>query len=101
MLRFLVTFHPGRMPQDAQAVADARQAIARWANHAGHALDDLGSPVRSALVISRDGIHAEHAAQTLLGWSVVQATDAADAAWLLRDHPLVQRGCLAQIHEPV
>jgi len=101
VLRFLITFHPSQMPQDAQGVADARQAIARWANQAGSALDDLGSPVRSVIVISRDGVHEGHSSEALLGWSIVQAVDARQAARLLRDHPLVQRGCLALIHEPV
>ena len=57
MARFLVTYHAGDMPHDPQAMAQVRHALIHWAQNAGPALADFGSPIRSATTISSNGAH--------------------------------------------
>jgi hypothetical protein len=99
--RFLVTYHTGDLPHDPQSVAQIRAAFAQWAAKAGAALADLGAPIRSATTISREGIREGPPGGPFMGWSVIEAEDGKAAARLLEDHPILIRGGIVQLSEPI
>jgi hypothetical protein len=101
MARFLITYYAGNMPSDPDSIASARGAFMQWAEQAGPALAEVGSPVRSAITIAADGAPDAVDLQPLLGWSVIEATNREAAVRLMRDHPFVSRGGIVQICEPV
>jgi len=101
MARFLVTYYAGDMPHDRHAVAQARHAFLQWAEKAGPALADLGSPIRSVTTISATGVHDEPAAGPFMGWSVIEAASREAAAGILQDHPFINHGGMLQLSEPV
>ena len=101
MARFLITYHVGDMPQDPEAIAQARRAFIQWAAKTGAALADVGAPVRSAMTISSDGIHDGAQASPFMGWSVIEAEDGDAAVRLVADHPFLSRGGILQLSEPI
>lgn len=101
MARFLVTYHAGSMALDAASVAAARAEFARWAGQVGAALYDPGGPVRSARIVTGDGVRDGWLEGPLMGWSVIEAVDRDAAVRLLRGHPFVSRGCTLQVSESV
>jgi len=101
MARFLVTYHAGDMPPDPQAIAHVRHALIQWAQKAGPALADFGSPIRSATTISSTGIHDGPAASPFMGWSVIEAENPAAAAHIVQAHPFISYGGMLQLSEPV
>jgi hypothetical protein len=101
MARFLITYYPGGMAQDAESIAQARRAFAEWAARTGAALADIGAPIRSTTIISSEGIHNGAPAGPFMGWSVIEAEDGSTAVRLLRDHPFLSRGGIVQLSEPI
>ncbi len=101
MARFLVTYYAGDMPSDPVSIADARRAFVRWAEQAGPALADVGTPVRSATTLGGDGPRDGLPGQQLLGWSVIEAADNHAAVQLVQNHPFISRGGIVQVSEPV
>jgi hypothetical protein len=99
--KFLVTFLPGDMAQDAASIAAARRALALWMTRTGFALVDAGGPIRSTTTLSRDGISYTNTSDPWMGWSVIDAADRQAALRLLQDHPLLPLGAVLQINEPV
>ncbi|MFI5262046.1 MAG: hypothetical protein ACHQZR_05795, partial [Candidatus Limnocylindrales bacterium] len=94
MARYLITYHGPGMPHDPAAIGQAREAFLAWAQRAGPALVDPGSPIAARRTV---GGPAEG---PVLGWSVIEAASAQDVADLLADHPFVSRGGSLQINEP-
>jgi len=101
MARFLVTYHAGDMPHDPQEMAHVRHALIQWAQKAGPALADFGSPIRSATTISSSGIHDGPAAGPFMGWSVIEAGNPAAAVRIVQAHPFIGYGGMLQLSEPV
>jgi hypothetical protein len=101
MARFLVTFYAGDMACDAASIADARRAFVQWAELAGPALADVGTPVRAAVTIAADGVRDRMPGEPLLGWSVLEAADRDAAVRLVRDHPFLSLGGILQVSDPV
>jgi hypothetical protein len=101
MARFLITYYAGDMPSDPDSIASARRAFIRWAEQAGPALAEIGSPVRSAITIGASSDTDAADRQPLLGWSVIEAPNRDRAVRLMRDHPFISRGGIVQISEPV
>jgi hypothetical protein len=101
MAKFLITYYAGDMPSDPESIASARRAFMRWAEQAGPALAEVGTPVRCATTIGADTARNAVDRQPLMGWSVIEATDRHAAIRLVRDHPFISRGGMLQISEPV
>jgi hypothetical protein len=101
MTRFLITYYAGDMPSDPDSIASARRAFTQWAEQAGPALAEAGSPVRSAITIGADTAPDTADRQPMMGWSVIEATDRHAAVQLMRDHPFISRGGILQISEPI
>jgi hypothetical protein len=101
MARFLITYYAGNMPSDPDSIASARGAFMLWAEQAGPALAEAGSPIRSAVTIGADGALDAVDLQPLMGWSVIEAANRDAAVRLMRDHPFISRGGILQICEPV
>jgi hypothetical protein len=101
MAKFLVIYYAGDMDADPDSVASARCAFMRWAEQAGPALAEVGSPVRSAVTIGADSGGNAADRPPLMGWSVIEAADRDAAFRLMRDHPFISRGGILQINEPV
>jgi hypothetical protein len=101
MAKFLITYYAGDMPPDPDSIASARRAFMRWAEQAGPALAEVGTPVRSAMTIGAERVGDAVDQQPLMGWSVIEAVDSDAAVRLVRDHPFISRGGILQISEPV
>ena len=101
MPRFLVIYYAGEMASDAASVADARRAFMHWAELAGPALADVGSPVRSTLAIGANGVRDRVPGEPPLGWSVLEAADRDMALQLLQRHPFLSLGGTLHISDPV
>jgi hypothetical protein len=94
MARYLITYHGPGMPLDPAAARQAREAFMAWAQKAGAALVEPGSPIAGYRTV---GGPAEG---PVLGWSVIEADDPDHVAAMLDDHPFVSRGGSLQINEP-
>ena len=101
MARFLVTYYAGDMASDAASIADARRAFVRWAERAGAALADVGTPVRAAVTLAADGARDRIPGEPLVGWSVLETTDREAAVRLVQDHPFLSLGGILQVSDPV
>jgi hypothetical protein len=101
MAKFLITYYAGDMPSDPDSIASARRAFIQWAEQAGPALAEVGSPVRSAMTIGADAAPDAADRQPMMGWSVIEAADRNAAIRLMREHPFISRGGMLQISEPV
>jgi hypothetical protein len=101
MPRFLVTYYAGNMAPDAASIATARRAFLQWAELAGPALADIGTPVRVTLTVGADGVHDRVPDEPLLGWSVLEAADRDAALHLAQRHPFLSLGGTLQISDPV
>jgi hypothetical protein len=92
--KFMVLYRSSVSPEEQMASASPEQAQAgmeawmRWAQKAGPAVSDLGSPLGGSRFVP-----AGAGAQTgtpIGGFSVLEADSADDAAKLLDDHPHLQ-----------
>ncbi len=101
MARFLITYYAGAMAFDAASIADARRAFVHWAELAGPALADVGTPVRKSVTIDADGVRNQPPGEALMGWSVLEAADRDAAVRLVRDHPFLSLGGILQVSDPV
>jgi hypothetical protein len=101
MPRFLVTYYAGDMASDPASIANARRAFTHWAEQAGAALADVGTPVRATLTIGADGVLDRSPGEPLLGWSVLDAADRDAALHLVQHHPFLSLGATLQISDPV
>jgi hypothetical protein len=100
LAHFLVTYHGREVSDDPATAASARRAFIVWATKAGAALTDRGAVVRSTTAITRDGAESDVVDSPVQGWSVIEAIDAEEAVFILRDHPFLVRGGTLQIHQP-
>lgn len=100
MAHFLVTYHDGGMSDDPAAIAEAQRAFMLWATKAESALTDRGAQVRSTTTMTQNAVLTGSAESQLLGWCVIEAIDAEEAIFILRDHPFLVRGGTFQIHQP-
>lgn len=100
MAHFLVTYHDGGMSDDPAGMAEAQRTFMLWATKAGSALTDRGAQVRSTTTMTRNAVPAGGVESPLVGWSVIEAIDAEEAVFILRDHPFLDRGGTLQIHQP-
>jgi hypothetical protein len=101
MRRFLITYYAGDMPSDPVSIADARRAFVQWADLAGPALADVGTPVRAAVTIGADGVHDRMPGEPLMGWSILEAANRDAAVMLVRDHPFLSAGGILQVSESI
>ncbi|MGO8957519.1 MAG: hypothetical protein ACLQFR_09150 [Streptosporangiaceae bacterium] len=101
MARFLVTYYAGAMPSDAATIADARRAFVHWAELAGPALADVGTPVLASVTIGAGGVRDQAPGDPLMGWSVLEAADRDAAVRLAQDHPFLRLGGILQVSDPV
>lgn len=98
MANFLVTYHGSEL--DPAARTNAREACTLWSTKAGTALTHRGSHVRSIVTISQEGTQPVATDDSMVGWSVIEAIDAEEAAFIMRDHPFIARGGILRIHQP-
>jgi hypothetical protein len=94
MAKFLVTYHGGGMPADPAQAAQARQAFGEWLARAGKAVVDPGAPLKPAGHVGKGA-----GASDVGGYSVIEASSAADALEVLKSHPFVARGGTLLLHE--
>ncbi|MFE5673345.1 YciI family protein [Agromyces sp. NPDC056523] len=97
MTKYLVLYHAdvGAEEQMQQSEADAQagmQVWMDWAQGAGAALLDFGTPVGNARRVDADG--ADAATTTVGGYSLVEAADADAAAALMKGHPHLRIGTI-------
>lgn len=70
-----------------------------WAKRCGSGLVDLGAPLGMAQKVTSKG--ASDSASTVVGYSVLQAQNMADAVAMLKDHPhnTWMDSCSIEVHE--
>ena len=91
MTSYLVLYRSETSPEEQMASATPEQAQAgmeawtAWAEKAGDAVVDLGSPVTAAGSVGASS--ADTASGFLGGFSILQADSADDLKKLLEDHP--------------
>ena len=104
MAKFLVMYHSpmsaaqqmaSGTPEQAQAGMDAWMA---WANKAGSAIVDLGTPLGNAQTVDKSG--SKGSSSTAGGYSLLQADSMNAVRELLKEHPhLMVPGNTIEVHE--
>ena len=108
MKKFIVTFHaPASAMEQMGGMASAspeeqKQAMEpwmAWAERAGSALVDPGSPLMGGLTLSKSG--SSPSDKGVVGYSILQAEDMQAAKALLGDHPHLEwmAGCEIEVYE--
>lgn len=92
MARFLVTYHGGEGPPDAEL----RDAVRSWLAQAGTAVVDPGTALR--VVTQLSAAEPEQVCE-IGGYSLIEAASIEAASGLLRSHPFLERGGTLQINE--
>jgi hypothetical protein len=96
MAKFLITYH-GMPHVDPAQMEQAREAFGTWLQEAGHAVVDPGAPTNAvAHVASGPPVSVE-----IGGYSIVEASSAAEVVKLLETHPFVARGGTLQVNAPI
>lgn len=91
MKKFLVLYSSPISPAEMMSSMTPEQAKAgmdmwnAWAQRAGDAIVDLGTPVSAAARVERGGVAASES--QVAGFSIMQADDLEDLQKLLSDHP--------------
>lgn len=96
MSKFLVTYHNGQMPTDAQAMEQAKAAFGKWLQEAGDAVIDAGAPVK---MVSQVAAGNPSSAVDFGGYSIIQAVNETEVVKILKSHPFVGRGGTLQINQ--
>jgi hypothetical protein len=85
-MRFLLLYKGPTTPPDA-----SHAAWPDWFNRIGDALVDVGSPMQNGQSVRGDG-SARGSAESLNGYSIIEAPDMEAAQALLENHPLFEAG---------
>jgi len=96
MPKFLVTYHGPGAPRPEEA-KEAMAAFMAWAQSAGDALVDPGTPLGPAKTVSAGGVADGAADGPAGGYSILEAADLDSAVNLVKDHPFVRRGGSLQV----
>ncbi len=105
MTKYLVIYHAPKTAMDKMKDATPEQMKAgmepwmAWAERCGDGLVDMGSPLgRGHKVTASGGAQSD---RDVVGYSILQADDAAAAHALLQGHPHLEweQGCEIEVHE--
>jgi hypothetical protein len=86
MKRFLILYSGPPAPPNP-----SHEGWPEWFSRIGEALVDVGSPMKTGVVLRADGSTSDEAAP-LRGYGLIQAESSDQALELLRDHPLFAAG---------
>ena len=86
MKRFLLLYTGPPTPPDA-----SHEGWSEWFTKIGDALVDLGSPMTNGFVLGGDRSTSDDA-ESLNGYSIIQAEDRSKALELIDDHPFLAIG---------
>jgi hypothetical protein len=98
--KYLVTYHGGDgMPSSPEARQQVMAAFGAWAASVGSALIDPGAPLTAIKTVSSNDVAKGPAGGPVSGYTVIEASNLADAVELVESHPFVQRGGPLQVSE--
>ena len=94
MAKYILAYHPGRMPGTPQEAAALRARWSRWVESLGDAMVDPGTPLGKSFTVSAAGVSQGGGANPLMGFSVVKADGIEAALKIARDCPHLSIGTI-------
>jgi hypothetical protein len=98
MPKFLFVYHGGAMPADPAESKKAMDAWGAWFGSMGKAVIDGGNPVGASSTVKADGSIAPNGgANPASGYSLIEASDIADAHKKAKGCPILKNGGTIEI----
>ena len=99
MGNYLLLFHGGSMPDSPEEGAKVMQAWTDWFAGLGDAVVDLGSPISQRRTFGADGSVGSGDANSVTGYTVLQADDIDAAVALAKTCPGLASGTWFEVAE--
>ncbi|MDH4334895.1 MAG: hypothetical protein OEW24_06500 [Chloroflexota bacterium] len=99
MAKFLLLFHGGTMPESPEEGAKVMQAWTDWFASLGDSVVDLGSPISQRRTFGADGAVSSGDADSVTGYTVLQAADIDAAVALAKTCPGLSSGTRFEVAE--
>ena len=102
MAKYLFTYHGGGVPESEEEGAKVMAAWETWMGTLGSALVEPGNPVGPSATVAADGTTApSNGADTVTGYSIVEAGDLDAALALAMGCPIRDAGGSVEVGEIV
>ncbi len=92
MPKFLFAYHGGSVPQTEAEQAEVMQAWGAWFGTLGDSVIDGGAPVGKSHTVTDGNVAEDGGANPVSGYSLVEATDYADAVEKAKGCPIIAGG---------
>lgn len=100
MAKYLFVYHGGSMPETPEEGEQVMAAWGQWFAEMGEAVIDGGNPVGQSQTVNSDGsVTADGGANPASGYSLIEASDDADAAAKAKGCPILNRGGSVEVAE--
>ncbi|HUO48901.1 MAG TPA: hypothetical protein VMU09_08720 [Acidimicrobiales bacterium] len=99
MAKFVLAYTGGSTPESPEAQQQVMEAWMGWFGALGDAVVDMGNPFGGACSIGSDGAVSDGGRAGLTGYSIIEATDLADAANKAKDCPVLGNGGGIDVYE--
>ena len=100
MAKYLFVYHGGEHPESEEEVAEVMNAWGEWFGSMGSAVIDGGNPVGMSSTVNSDGsIRNDGGSNPASGYSLIEASDLAEATEKARACPILKAGGSVELAE--
>lgn len=100
MSKYLYVYHGGKKPESEAEVAKVMDAWGQWFGSMGAAVVDGGNPVGASSTVNSDGSVSDNGgANPASGYSLIEASNLADALKKAKGCPILAAGGSVEVAE--